>query len=260
MGQSDLVLKHTENRIAFLTLNRQEKRNALNPEMVAALKAQLNAVENDPEIRAVVLKGAGEAFCAGADLSHLQQLQTNSEQENLTDSQSLMELFRTLLKFPKLTIAQVHGAAIAGGAGLATVCDFCFATPESKLGYTEVKIGFIPAIVSTFLITKVGEAIARKLLLTGQIFTGQQALEMGLITEVCDENSLAERINIFVSKAIETTSPQSIALTKALLYQTKGMTYDQALEAAAQFNAQSRSTEDCLKGIEAFLSKQRITW
>lgn len=255
-----MIQTEAHERIVYLTLNRPDKRNALNPQMVSALKTELSTIEQDANIRAVVIKGAGDVFCAGADLAHLQTLQTNSYEENLADSNALMELFEQLIRFPKITIAQVHGAAIAGGAGLATACDFCFMASDAKIGYTEVKIGFIPAIVSTFFVHKFGEALARKLLLSGKVISGEEALQNGLITDVFPQNELGEKVNIFVSQVVKATSPTSIAMTKDLLWNLKGKDLATSFKMAAEYNARSRESEDCKKGIESFLNKKKISW
>jgi methylglutaconyl-CoA hydratase len=152
-----LVLYSVANQTAYLTLNRPEKRNALSPEIITELKNAFDKAEQDASVKVVVLKANGESFCAGADLNYLQQLQNFSYEENLADSQHLKELFLKIYTLKKVVIAQVQGHALAGGCGLATVCDFTFAVPEAKFGYTEVRIGFIPALVAVFLIRKIGE-------------------------------------------------------------------------------------------------------
>jgi methylglutaconyl-CoA hydratase len=167
---SNLVLYSVADRIATISLNRPEKKNAFNPELVTALTAALLQASDDEEVKLIVLKAVGDVFSAGADLAYLQQLQENSHEENVADSENLKTLFTTIYYLPKVVIAQVEGHAIAGGCGLATVCDITFAVPEAKFGYTEVKLGFVPAIVSCFLIRKTSETIAKKILLSGDLF------------------------------------------------------------------------------------------
>lgn len=249
-----------ENKIATITLNRPEKRNALDDQMASSILRELQALKTNDECKVLIIKANGEAFCAGADLDYLKQLQNNSFEENLKDSRSLMMMFKALDEFPKVTIAQVNGAAFAGGCGLASLCDFCFASPESKFAYTEVKIGFIPAIVSVFLGPKIGENNAKKMLLTGQIFSAQEAQSMQLITEVIEPNDLNEYTLNFANQLVKNVSAQSIALTKELLKQIKGKTLDEQLEMAAEANAKARANDDCKKGINAFLNKEKINW
>jgi methylglutaconyl-CoA hydratase len=207
-----------------------------------------------------VIKANGEAFCAGADLGYLQQLQKNTFDENLEDSRHLKKLFETIYNFPKVVIAQVEGAALAGGCGLANVCDFCFATPESKFGFTEVKIGFIPAIVSVFLLRKIGEAKAKKLLLTGDIINAKEAYECGLITEIVEKESMVEYVKNKCNLLILQASDQSLALTKHLISAVQHLNIDDALEYAAFQNAKARASDDCKKGIASFLNKEKINW
>lgn len=255
-----MIQTSIENRIGYITLNRPEKRNALNDEMAQAFHQALDTLKNDDSCKIVVIKANGEAFCAGADLGYLQKLQAYTYEQNLQDSTSLMEMFSALHHFPKITIAQVQGAALAGGCGLAGLADFCFATPESKFGYTEVKIGFIPAIVSVFLTQKIGENAAKKLLLTGNIISAQEALNIQLITEIVANNLIEETVNQFALQLANTVSAQSIALTKQLLTQMSGKTLQEQLTMAAQANAKARGTEDCKKGISTFLNKEKISW
>lgn len=159
---SPLVLYSVSNRIATISLNRPDKRNAFNPELVTALTEALLNASDDESVKVIILKAEGTTFSAGADLAYLQQLQNNTHEENVADSENLKNLFTTIYYLPKVVIAQVEGHAIAGGCGLATVCDITFAVPEANFGYTEVKLGFVPAIVSCFLLRKTGETIAKK--------------------------------------------------------------------------------------------------
>ncbi len=249
-----------ENRIATITLNRPVKRNALNTEFVSELKQALEAVKNDDAVKLILLKAKGEAFCAGADLSYLQQLQTNSFEENLTDSNHLKELFAAIYHFPKIVIAQIEGAALAGGCGLATVCDFSFATPESKFGFTEVKIGFIPAIVMIFLLRKIGEGKAKQLLLTGEIISAHDAQQLSMINFVEEKENINQAVNLFCEKLLTQASTASLQLTKQMIADVQHLQIDDALNYAASQNAHARATEDCKKGIAAFLNKEKINW
>lgn len=254
------VLYTVTNQIAYITLNRAEKRNALSPELVTELKTVFNKAEQDTAVKIVVLKANGESFCAGADLGYLQQLQNFSFEENLADSNHLKELFLKIYTLKKIVIAQVQGHALAGGCGLATVCDFTFSVPEAKFGYTEVRIGFIPALVSVFLIRKIGEQKARHLLLTGEIIKADTALAYGMITEVVPAGELENRVNQFAQILILQNSAQSMQLTKQLIHEVQNLTLDEALNLAANQNAKARATDDCKKGIASFLNKQEIKW
>ena len=255
-----LVLYEVINRVGYITLNRPEKRNALNAAFVTEIKNTFRQAEADEHCKVIVLRANGDAFCAGADLGYLQSLQSNTYDENLADSQHLMELFRMIHRSAKVVIAQINGPAMAGGCGLATVCDFSFATPESTFAYTEVKIGFIPAIVMVFLVRKIGEGKARELLLTGDIVDAIRAQQIGLINYLEPAESLEQRVQAFAEKICRTASAQSLQLVKEMLAGVQDKTLDEALEYAAAQNAGARATQDCQRGIAAFLNKEKLTW
>jgi len=256
----ELVLYEAKERIGYITLNRPEKRNALSHELVAELKSAFTQAENDVNVKVVVLQANGEAFCAGADLAYLQQFQKFSFEENLADSNHLKELFLKIYQLKKVVIAKVQGHALAGGCGLATVCDFVFAVPEAKFGYTEVKIGFMPAIVLVFLIRKIGEKKAKHLLLSGELFQGDEAMGFGLINYLAAKDKLNESVLEFAQKLIKNNSSQSMLLTKQMIDQVQSMSLTDALAYAAKMNAEARSSDDCKKGINAFLNRQDLIW
>lgn len=249
-----------ENRIAYIVLNRPEKRNAFDEKLVGELKEVFTLAENDELVKIVVLKANGEVFSAGADLGYLQGLQKNTYQENLEDSLSLKDLYQQIYTFKKVVIAQVEGHAIAGGCGLATVCDFTFAVPEAKFGYTEVKIGFVPAIVMVFLLRKIGELKTKQLLLTGDLISAESAKEMGLINFVYPKETIATKVFDFAQNLCNTTSGQSLEITKAMIAKVQEMTYADAFNFAAEMNAKGRATDDCKKGISTFLNKEKLNW
>lgn len=255
-----LVAYEIIDRIAYLTLNRPDKRNALNNEMVAQLSDAFTQASSDEAAKVIVLKANGKVFCAGADLGYLQQLQQNTFEENMADSTQLASLFEQIYTLNKVVIAQIHGHAIAGGCGLATVCDFSFAVPEANFGYTEVKIGFIPAIVSLFLIRKIGEGRARELLLSGELISAQQAQTYGLINFICEEAELSAKVGDFARKLCQNNSSQSMASTKQLMAQVQTMDIASGLAFAARMNAETRESADCKKGIASFLNKEEIRW
>lgn len=254
------TLYQVQNRIAYITLNRPEKRNALSYELVAELKEAFQKAEDDTEVKVVVLKAEGKAFCAGADLGYLQSLQTNTYEENLADSRHLKELFEKIYYLPKVVIAQVQGHALAGGCGLATVCDLVYSVPEAKFGYTEVKIGFIPAIVKVFLLRKIGESKAKQLLLTGDLISAEEAKDMGMVNYVVAHEELSSQVNQMAEKLCLQNSAQSMGTTKLMIARVQEMPVNEALEYAAEMNAKGRATDDCKKGIAAFLNKEDLTW
>ncbi|MBS1544081.1 MAG: enoyl-CoA hydratase/isomerase family protein [Bacteroidetes bacterium] len=255
-----LVEYESRDRIAFITMNRPEKRNALSPVLVSDLKKLFQKAAEDPHVRAIILRAAGEAFCAGADLAYLEKLKDFTFEENLSDSQHLKELFQMVYTLPKPIIAQVQGSALAGGCGLVSVCDFAFAVPTAKFGYTEVKIGFVPAVVMVFLLRKITEAKARELLMTGRLIDAGEAAGLGLITRVVNAAKLEEEVLSFTSRLITEASGQSVALVKRMLHEVSTMPLPEALDFAARENAKARMSEDYRTGISAFLGKKEIKW
>lgn len=255
-----MVLYEVIDRVAYITLNRPEKRNALSFEFVQEIKDALKKAEDDVACKVIVLKASGEAFCSGADLASLQKLQNNTYQENLSDSKHLAELYMQIYLHKKIIISRVEGAAFAGGCGLATICDFCFADYNAKFAYTEVKIGFIPAIVMVFLLRTVGEKIARKILLAGEIFDAEKALSYQMISGIFDPQIIEEEVHQFAVKLCKTTSAQSIETTKKMLAKVPELSLEEAIDYAANMNATARASEDCKKGINAFLSKEKLVW
>lgn len=245
-------------RIATITLNRPDKRNAISYELIDDLLAGLQQAAQSPT-HVLVLTGAGKAFCSGMDLENLKQLTGRTHEQNIQDSETMARLFRTLYDFPKPTIAAVNGAAIAGGTGLATLCDFTLAVPEAKFGYTEVRIGFVPAIVSSFLIANIGEKRARDLLLTGRIFDAQVAHILGLVNEIVAPEQLLERAQQLARQLLE-NSPASLRATKALLSSYTRERLEQQVQQAVKENAGIRQTADFKEGITSFLEKRKPVW
>jgi methylglutaconyl-CoA hydratase len=244
--------------LATITFNRPDKRNAISFELMDDLGRALDEVAQSAAI-VLVLTGAGKAFCSGMDLDNLKALLGRSPAQNLEDSRAMVRLFRSLYDFPKVTIAAVNGPAIAGGTGLALLCDFTLASPEAKFGYTEVRIGFVPAIVSTFLLRQMGEKLARDLLLTGRIFAAEEALRWGLINEIVPAESLLARARELAGLLIA-NSPASLAATKKLLSDHARAAIDAQLEAAVRENAAIRNTADFREGISSFLEKRKPVW
>lgn len=255
-----MVLKEKSGRIGIVTLDRPEKRNALSAEMVSELKKAFGDLISDKNVKVIILKANGDAFCAGADLAYIKQLQKNTYQENLADSQNLRQLFQMIYESPKIVIAQVEGPAIAGGAGLASICDFIFAVPDLKMAYTEVKIGFIPALVMVFLLRKINECHAKYLLLSGEMIGAEQALNWGIINEIVDTDKMESRVMEFAERLVKRNSENSMAVTKKMISEMPSKTLNEGLDYAAAQNAKGREHEDCIKGINAFLNKEKIQW
>jgi methylglutaconyl-CoA hydratase len=245
-------------RVATVTLNRPDKRNAISYELIDDLLAALDEVGKSAA-QVLILTGAGKAFCSGMDLENLKTLIGRAPEQSVKDSETMARLFRTLYDFPKPTIAAVNGPAIAGGCGLATLCDFTLAAPEAKFGYTEVRIGFVPAIVSIFLLRQVGEKHARDLLLTGRIFGADEARRIGLINEVVAPEKLIDRARELAVQLME-NSPTSLGYTKRLLSDHAKRELDAQIHSAVRENAAVRATQDFREGVSSFLEKRKPNW
>src|SRR5579871_89550 len=245
-------------KVATITFNRPDKRNAISFELIDDLLRALGEVEKSDAI-VLMLTGAGKAFSSGMDLENLKALLGRTPEQNLADSQTMVRMFRALFEFPKITIAAVNGAAIAGGTGLALLCDFTLAVPEAKFGYTEVRIGFVPAIVSTFLLRQLPEKQARDLLLTGRIFDAAEALRMGLINEIVPADKLMTRAGELAAQLME-NSAASLQATKRLLNDQARLELDAQIGGAVRENAAIRRTADFREGISSFLEKRKPVW
>ncbi len=247
-----------DHSIAVITFSRPDKRNAISFALLEELLAALDEVERSPA-QVLILTGAGKAFCAGLDLEELRGLLGKTFEQNVEDSARMARIFRRIYDFPKPTIAAVNGAAIAGGTGIATMCDFTLAVPEAKFGYTEVKIGFVPAIVSSILVWQVGHKIARDLLMTGRLFDAAEAYRFGLVNEVVQPERLMARARELATQLLE-NSPASVRSTKKLLNGFIGPALGTQIAAAIEENAQMRTTDDFREGVNAFLEKRRPRW
>ncbi|MGD0733989.1 MAG: enoyl-CoA hydratase-related protein [Terracidiphilus sp.] len=252
------LLVAEEGDVRTITLNRPERRNAMTPEMQTELIAVMeDAAASD--CRVVVFRGAGEAFCAGLDLTALLAMKEKGPAEHRADAERVAKLFRTLCKIPKPTIAAVHGAAVAGGTGLATICDFTLAVPSAKFGYTEVRIGFVPALVSAYLALQIGDKRARDLLLTARLFDAAEAYRLGLVNEVVAPEALDERVQT-LAQTLAANSPEALKATKRLLIAQNKVWLDAAIEHAMEANALSRETADFREGVASFLEKRKPVW
>jgi len=248
-----MITYELKKHIGLIKLNRPEKRNALHPDLVKQMKQKLQEIQDDENVKALIITGEGKVFCAGADLSYLSELRNNSAIENERDSEELAELLLTIYKFPKPTIAAVNGAAIAGGCGLASVCDLVVADEDhSKFGYSEVKIGFLPAIVSIFLIKRVGEGLARQLLLTGDFIKGKRAYEIGFVNYLYN-NALDGAME--VASNIILNYQNSLIETKSMINAVSNLNVEEAVNYCIRLNTISRSTDDFQKGLDSFLNK-----
>jgi methylglutaconyl-CoA hydratase len=241
-----------------IALNRPDRRNAMTPEMQMELIAALEEAAQS-NCRVLVLSGAGTSFCSGLDLSTLTGLENETPAEHRADAERMARLFLALYQLPMPTIAAVHGAAIAGGSGLALIPDFTIATPLAKFGFTEVRIGFVPALVSVFLALQIGDKQARDLFLSGRIFSAERAHRLGLVTEVVPQQDLAQHVKA-LAELLVSSSPRSLASVKRLMAAQHRGWLDSALALAIDANAQARATADFREGVAAFLEKRKPVW
>ncbi len=253
-SQKNATLYAVEGSIARITLNRPEKRNALNDELIAGIKSGLREAAAEPAVRVVVISGAGKDFCSGADLSALQKISEATITENVDDARALMELFTLMRELPVPVIAAVQGRALAGGCGLASAADLVLAAESARFGYPEVKLGFVPAMVTAILKRNVSEKQAFELLTRGSEITARRAYEIGLINEVYADEALETGVQKYAG-VFEKMSKSAVALSKALLYQIDGLAFKEAIETGADVNVIARLSKDCQQGIAGFLKK-----
>lgn len=246
--------------IASLTLNRPEKKNAIDDIAVKELTEYFSRADQDRDVRAIVFRSVGDVFSAGADLAYLKKLSENSSSANFEDSCALKDLLLSVYKSRKLTCSVVRGPALAGAFGLVLACDVVLASEKAKFGFTEVKVGFVPAIVMNFALRKLREADVRMLALTGKIIGPDEAVRIGLISEVVDDDVIEERVGEFLKSFVRGTSKEAVSLTKEVLADLKEMPLEQALSYSAMKNVLARSTEDFTKGVDSFLNKKQLEW
>jgi methylglutaconyl-CoA hydratase len=243
-------------RVRIIELNRPEKRNALNDELIGALKAALRETDADETLRAIVIRGAGKDFCSGADLAAIQKIANATFDENVEDAGSLAELFAIIRNIRVPVIAAVHGRALAGGCGLATSCDLVIATHSARFGYPEVKIGFVPAMVAAILRRNLGEKKSFELLTQGFEFSAEIAEAIGLVNAVFDDDDFDSAAVEYASRYAN-VSGSAVAMTKRLLYDIDADDMTTAIAKGVEANAKARMTDDCKEGIARFLQKQR---
>lgn len=253
---TDQVLYSVDGAVARVTLNRPEKRNALNDAVIAGIKHALKEASQAKSVRVVVISGAGKDFCSGADLSALQKIANASVAENAEDARLLLELFLLIRQLPVPVVAAVTGRALAGGCGLATACDVVLAASSARFGYPEVKIGFVPAMVMAILRRNVSEKRAFELITRGAEISAAEAKEFGLVNQVFPDDVFTDEVNQYVAE-FGKMSASAIGLTKTLLYQMDGMAFPEALETGADVNVIARLTDDCQQSIAKFLQKDR---
>jgi methylglutaconyl-CoA hydratase len=258
MTRFKYILADTATGVRTLTLNRPEKRNALSPELIDELETALHEAA-ECSCGVVILTGAGAAFCAGLDLDHLATISARTHEENRKDSENVARVLRALYEFPKPVIAAVNGPAIAGGMGLATIPDFTLAVPEAKFGYTEVRIGFVPAIVASFLLRQIGEKHTRDLLLTGRLIKAQEAHTLGLVNQIVAADQLMVTARALAHSLLQ-NSPQAMQSVKRLLAKHASRRLDEEIADAIDANASQRSTEDFKEGVQAFLQRRKADW
>lgn len=254
MSDYTVITYEVKNAAAHVTLNRPDKRNALNEAVISELKQALRAAEADAEVKAVVLRGAGKDFCAGADLAQLQRVAQATVLDNLDDALGFADLLLQMRRLKKPIIAAVHGRAFAGGAGIATACDLVLATRSAQFCYTEVKIGFVPAVVLAVARRNLSEKRAFEILTTGKLLGAEEAASYGFINRVCDDEAFETELERLLGE-VTGVSASAVMLTKYLLYQTDAMSFEQAVRAGAELNALARLTPDCQQGVQRFLSK-----
>jgi methylglutaconyl-CoA hydratase len=247
-----LISNHESTRL--LTLNRPEKRNALNDALIAALKDALRAADEDSELRAIVVRGAGKDFCSGADLGAIRKIAGATYEENVEDARSLAELFELIRKVRVPVIAAVHGRALAGGCGLALACDLVVAARSALFGFPEVKIGFVPAMVAALLRRSLGEKKSFELLTRGFEFAAEEAFRLGLVNAIFDDEDFDTAAIEYASR-YALVSGSAVAMTKRLLYDIDALSLTDAISIATETNARARMTSDCKKGIAKFLEK-----
>jgi methylglutaconyl-CoA hydratase len=258
----EFLTTHRDGPVEYLTLNRPDVRNAFNEHVIAELTewaAQARAAAGRHELRAVVIAGAGKMFCAGADVTWMSKTVQYTKEENLRDAMAMSRMFAAINELPLAVIGRVHGAALGGGAGLAAVCDIVVASEDAVFGFTEVKLGIIPAVISPFALAKIGPSAARDLFLTGARFPASRAREIGLVHAVVPANELDIAVDRYVQEIL-TAGPEAVAAAKALIPRVSGLTIEEAMPITAQAIATQRVSDEGQDGLRAFLEKRKPSW
>ncbi|MEQ1947715.1 MAG: enoyl-CoA hydratase-related protein [Bryobacteraceae bacterium] len=251
----ELVLYKVESRIARITLNRPEKRNALTPELLESLQAALDRAAKDPDVTVVLIRGAGKDFCAGFDLKEFNRRGSKDVMNNLEDARALANILLAIRRHPRPVITAIHGRALGGGGGIAAASDLTLATDTAKIGYPEVNIGYIPAMVASLVTRAISDKRMFEMFATGDPITAPEAAAIGLINRVFPEAEFDAAVEAYVAKIAE-KSASALSLTKRLLYQIDGQPLEKAVETGMYFNVIGRMTEDAQKGFEKFTRKE----
>jgi methylglutaconyl-CoA hydratase len=259
MANNVVLNRRREGPVAHVRLNRPDVRNAFNAELIAELTAAFRELGADESVRAIVLSGEGPVFCGGADVSYMRASLDLSYDDNVADSGSMSDMFRTIDRCPKPVIGKIHGAALGGGAGLAAVCDIVIASADAVFGFTEVKLGIIPAVISPFVLAKIGASHARALFLTGERFDAKRAHHIGLVHEVV----VADTLDVCVERVLNEIAgagPNAVAAAKALIPRVREASYEQSREITAQAIAERRTSAEGQDGLRAFLERRKASW
>jgi methylglutaconyl-CoA hydratase len=259
MQQTSLSVRR-EHSIAYVVLERPEVRNAFNAEAIAAIDRTFADLEADDRVRAIVLSGAGKTFCGGADVTWMRASLDLTHDENVEDARAMSRMFRRIDRIAKPVIGRIHGAALGGGAGLVACCDVAIASAGTLFGFTETKLGIMPAVISPFVLAKIGLSHARALALTGERFDAQRALAIGLVHEVVANDESLDAAVARVLGELRTASPTGVAATKRLFANVAEATYDATLELTAQAIAAQRTSAEGQDGLRAFLDKRAPAW
>jgi methylglutaconyl-CoA hydratase len=254
MSDYNKILLAIDQGVARLTLNRPDKRNALDGEIIGEIRDAIDRTARDESVRVIVVTGAGKDFCSGADLAALQRISEATVMDNVADARRFAELFIAMRNHPRPIIAAVRGRALAGGCGLATACDIILASESAQFGYPEVNIGFVPAMVMAVLRRSVSEKRAFEMITRGEIFSARATMEIGLVNRVFADDQFDSEVGAYVSQ-MAAKSASAVSLCKSLLYHMDAMSFEAAIEAGVQMNAIARMTEDCKRGVERFLKK-----
>jgi methylglutaconyl-CoA hydratase len=256
----ETIRVETLGRLTKIILNRPDKRNALNAQMVSELTQEFQRLSKSASSKVIMLTGEGSAFCAGADLESLKQLQEADHDQNLQDSENLAALFMAMYEYPGVLFGAINGHALAGGCGLVTLCDIAIAHERAQFGYTETRIGFVPAIVTRYLLDKMSPTHAQRLLLGAQLIDANEAKMIGLVHEVASADSYEERVNWWIDHLMHELSMEALVTTKKLIRLTQSVDRSTAHQYAIRLNAAARLSSDCRTGIQAFLNKEKLRW
>ena len=254
-----VLLLTRDGGVARVTLNRPEVRNAFNAELIVALRDAFAALSTEENVRAIVLDGAGKTFCGGADVNWMRASLDLPPKENVRDAKRMSDMFRTIDRCPKPVIGRIHGAALGGGAGLVAVCDIVVSTPDTFYGFTETKLGIIPAVISPFVLAKIGVSNARALFLTGERFSAERAERVGLIHEVVEATAIDARVAAIV-RELGSAGPHAVAAAKTLIAKVTAATYDESRSLTARAIAKQRTTPEGQEGLRAFLERRAAAW